>query len=175
MGDMRPTKSKNIPTLKPHMRDLTPAQRTFVETLSDQLEQTGTVNLTQASRIAYPNQTDRTNNVVGTQNMNKPSVREAYIEELKERGLVEASKKVLKDATTAKKLYFTKEGTVEYPDHNIRLQAAKEVHKVLDLYPDKQIHINKQTASLQLYAGLTDKQLEKKIQEISGEIEKLKD
>ena len=172
-----PSTKKLYPPSKPHYKGLTIPQQQFVNSLVEQTKTTGRPNLTQSAFKAFNPHNDNVARNMGSEVLAKPNVREAYLIEMENSGITDsrlsATLSMALDATKIE--HSPTEPDIEVPDHNIRLKAVQEAHKVKGYYPDQRLTIDKRQANINLDIKLNSNQLKNELKRLQDNISKLQE
>lgn len=155
------------PKGKPHLKGQTRQQQVWVQKTAE------LGNPTKAAKVAYP--VAKYPEQQAYDNMRKPYLRVALMREMEIQGITEGLLfEKIRDGLDATKVQTSPtEPDRDVVDYPTRLKYVQECNKLRDAYPDKQIHVTKQTANINLYAELSDAQLKKHKASLLKEISQL--
>ena len=178
----RATQTFHTPSLEPHLEKLTQRQADLVKIAAKAKARRMPVTLFDIGRAAgyTSNGKDPTLRITDATSkaLKRPHVREAYLEELRRQGVDDRSVAAVEaGALRATKKIRNKAGEVidEEEDHATRLAVARDFKKAKGLYADKKVQIEKKSAHISLYEGTSSKDLMQQLQDLQGELSRLRD
>ena len=159
------------PKNKPHYARLTPKEQRFSDHYVETLKQT------ESAMVAYDIHNPISAKKIGNDVSNRPDVREAILQEFERRGITtDRTSSILEDAMNAtKKEKDYIDGTVEEViDHSVRLNAVKEVNKIMDVYPANRTQIDKRELKLTILSSQSENELLRALQSLELRLKNLK-